>query len=66
MEKEDEAVYFLDGIQELVVALEEAASGNDLSNEVVWKVADKLLIGEPYFLSYDEDALILNVIPILR
>jgi len=62
-DKEDGAVYFLDGIQELVIALKEAAAGNDLSDEAVQKVADKILIGEPYFLSYDEKALILNVIP---
>jgi len=62
-EKEDGAVYFLDGIQELAVALKEAAAGNELSDEDVQKVADKILIGEPYFLSYDEKALILNVIP---
>ena len=62
-EKEDGAVYFLDGIQELVMALKEAAAGNDFSEEDVQKVADKLLIGEPYFLSYDEKALVLNLIP---
>jgi hypothetical protein len=62
-EKEDGAVYFLDGIQELVLALKETAAGTDLAEEDVHKVADKLLIGEPYFLSYDEKALILNVIP---
>lgn len=62
-EKEDGAVYFLDGIQELVMALKAAAAGTDSSAEDVGKLADKLLIGEPYFLSYDEKALVLNVIP---
>jgi predicted RND superfamily exporter protein len=62
-EKEDGAVYFLDGIQELVTALISAASGSDLSEEYVREVADKFLIGEPYLLSYDEKALVLNVIP---
>jgi predicted RND superfamily exporter protein len=62
-EKEDEAVYFLDGIQALVRALEEVAQGNDFSKEDIQKVADKFLIGEPYFLSYDEKALVLNAIP---
>ncbi len=62
-EKEDGAVYFLDGIQELVRALKKAAGGSHFSAEDVQRVADKLLIGEPYFLSYDEKALILNVIP---
>jgi predicted RND superfamily exporter protein len=62
-EKEDGAVYFLDGIQELVEVLKDSAAGKDLSAEDVQRVADKLLIGEPYLLSYDEKALILNVIP---
>ena len=62
-EKEDGAVYFLDGIQELVTAFKAAAEGTDFTAEEVRKVADKLLIGEPYFLSYDEKALVLNVIP---
>ncbi len=62
-EKEDGAVYFLDGIQDLVAALKKVASGVDFTTEDVRKVADKLLIGEPYFLSYDEKALIMNVIP---
>jgi predicted RND superfamily exporter protein len=62
-EKEDGAVYFLDGIQELVEALKDAAAGTDLTAEDVHRVADKLLTGEPYLLSYDEKALILNVIP---
>jgi hypothetical protein len=62
-EKEDGAVSFLDGIQELVVALKKAAAGTGLSEEYVRKVADKFLVGEPYLLSYDEKALVLNVIP---
>ncbi len=62
-EKEDGAVYFLDGVQDLVAALKKAASGVDFTAGDVQQAADKLLIGEPYFLSYDEKALIMNVIP---
>lgn len=62
-EKEDGAVYFLDGIQELVMALKSAAAGTGISEDYIHKVADKFLIGEPYLLSYDEKALVLNVIP---
>lgn len=62
-EKEDGAVYFLDGIQELAAALKKAASGSDFTAADIQKVADKLLIGEPYLLSYDEKALVMNVIP---
>lgn len=62
-EKEDGAINFLDGIQHLVLALYRASSGIDFVQEDASKVADELLLGEPYFLSYDKKALILNVIP---
>lgn len=62
-EKEDGAVAFLDGIQNLVLNLQKVVSGKELSEKEVQKVADKLLFGEPYFLSYDKKALILNAIP---
>lgn len=62
-EKEDQAVQFLDGIQGLVGALHKAARGEALTEEEIQEVADRLLIGDPYFLSYDKQALILNAIP---
>ena len=34
-----------------------------MTNREIQHVADKLLFGEPYYLSYDEKALIMNVIP---
>lgn len=37
--------------------------GEELSEEEIQASADKLLFGEPYFLSYDKKALILNAIP---
>jgi predicted RND superfamily exporter protein len=62
-EKEDQAVMFLDGIQGLVAMLQRTARGEALTDEEIRAVADGLLIGDPYFLSYDKQALILNAIP---
>ena len=62
-EKEDQAVMFLDGLQSLVLSLQDAAQGDDLSESDIQAVADKLLLGEPYYLSYDKTTLILNAIP---
>jgi predicted RND superfamily exporter protein len=62
-EKEDQAVAFLEGIQNLVLRLHKAARGEELPDEEVQQAADKFLFGEPYFLSYDKEALILNAIP---
>ena len=62
-EKEDKAVAFLDSIENLVLKLQKATRGENLSKEEVQAVADKLLFGEPYFLSYDKKALILTAVP---
>lgn len=62
-EKEDGAVVFLDGIESLIEGLKSVARGEELSDSAVHNIADKLLFGEPYLLSYDETALILNAIP---
>jgi len=62
-EKEDGAWSFLEGIQNLILTLQEAAGGGDISKEEIQIAADKLLFGEPYLLSYDKTALIINAIP---
>ncbi len=62
-EKEDGAFGFLDGIQNLVLTLQKAAKENNISEGEVLASADKLLFGEPYLLSYDKTALLLNAIP---
>lgn len=62
-EKEDDAVNFLDGIQQLIQILNGAVTGEAMTAEEVLAAADEFLLGEPYFLSYDKKALILNVIP---
>jgi len=62
-EKEDQAVALLNGIEDLVLSLKEAAQGKTLSEERIQNISDKLLIGDPYFLSYDKKALVMNAIP---
>jgi len=62
-EKEDGAWNFLDGVQHLVLKLQKAANGEKITWAEMETVADELLLGEPYFLSYDKKALILNCIP---
>jgi predicted RND superfamily exporter protein len=62
-EEEDGAFSFLDGIENLILTLTKAAKENALSEAESWAAAEKILFGEPYFLSYDKSALILNAIP---
>jgi len=62
-EKEDGAVEFLDGIENLVARLEQAAAGESAEEPVIRAAVDKLLLGEPYFLSYDKTTLVLNAVP---
>jgi len=62
-EEEDGAVSLLDGIQSLVLTLQKASNGDNVGDEEIQAAAEKLLFGEPYFLSYDKEALILNAIP---
>jgi len=62
-EKEDRTVTFLEGIQNLILKLQNAVQGHTFSNNEVHDSADKLLLGEPYMLSYDKQALILLAIP---
>ena len=62
-EKEDQAVSLLNGIENLVLSLKEAAQGKTLSLEKIQSISDKLIIGDPYFLSYDKKALVMNAIP---
>ena len=62
-EKEDGAVRTLDGIDHFIAYLQLLADGKKVSEKDAHKVVDKLLIGDPYFLSYDQKALVLNAIP---
>ena len=61
--KEDNTIIILDGISNMILVMNNFASGKTNSPEDAQKAVDKLLLGEPYLLSYDKQALILNVIP---
>ena len=61
--KEDQAVMFLDGIDDFLQLMKKYVENNNVSEQEVQEVVDKLLLGEPYFISYDKKALILNAIP---
>lgn len=68
-EKEDQAFMFLDGLENLITTI--ALYVNDppekslLHNpqNAAHQAVDRLLLGEPYILSYDKTALVVNVIP---
>lgn len=62
-QEEDGAFQFLDGIQGLVFELNHALDGKSLSDQDIQAVADRLLFGEPYLLSYDKSVLIMVGIP---
>ena len=61
--KEDNTIIILDSISNLISIMKDYASGKTNSPEEAQKAVDKLLLGEPYMLSYDKQALIINVIP---
>jgi predicted RND superfamily exporter protein len=61
--KEDNIIIILDSISNMILVMNNFASGKTNSPEEAQKAVDKLLLGEPYLLSYDKQALILNVIP---
>jgi len=61
-EKEENAVAFLDGIQNLVLTLEEATKGG-VSQQEVARAVENLVVGDPYFISQDRSTLLMNAIP---
>lgn len=62
-EKEDRAVNFLDGISFFLEALSQAVRDGRISEKRSIEAVDRLLVGEPYILSYDKKALIIDVVP---
>jgi hypothetical protein len=62
-EKEDNTIIILDSIANLISVMQDYSSGKIHSPEEAQKAVDKLILGEPYLLSYDKQALIINVIP---
>jgi predicted RND superfamily exporter protein len=69
-EKEDGAFFLLDGIQNFINIMQRYVEEGFVAESLVQnnqsgaqQAVDKLLVGEPYILSYDKTALVLNVIP---
>jgi len=62
-EKEDNTIMILDSISHLISVMQDYSSGKIHSPEEAQKAVDKLILGEPYLLSYDKQALIINAIP---
>ena len=61
-EKEDGAVAFIGGIENLIETLQ-LSMHNQVTPDAAQKAADKLLFGEPYMLSYDRSALVMIAVP---
>ena len=62
-EQEDEAYMFLDGIEGWLITMERYLKGESVAATEAEAAVDELLMGDPYFISYDRQALIMNVIP---
>lgn len=62
-EEEDGAIMFLDGIQSWLTLMKRYLSGNVVPQQETDTAVNKLLLGDPYFVSYDRKALLMNVIP---
>ncbi|NQV41883.1 MAG: MMPL family transporter [Candidatus Marinimicrobia bacterium] len=62
-EEEDGALIFVNGINDWMEAVGHTLRTGSIRNSDAEAAVDKLLLGEPYFLSYDREALIMNLIP---
>jgi predicted RND superfamily exporter protein len=62
-EKEDNAIRGLDGLQYWVTAMTSYLEDKALPDTLAKKTAEMLLIGDPYFLSYDKRMLLMIVEP---
>jgi len=62
-EKEDGAVRFLDGLENLLQTITNTAESGTISSGTAAAAVDRLLLGEPYLISYDKSTLILNAVP---
>ncbi|MBC8358529.1 MAG: MMPL family transporter [Candidatus Aminicenantes bacterium] len=62
-EEEDAAFILLDSIENFLKKMQKYVLAESISQKEAQQAADKLLLGEPYILSYDKTTLIINVIP---
>lgn len=62
-EEEDGALVFLNGINSWLGEMEQTLVSGAIEPIAAEAAIDRLLLGEPYFLSYDRQALIMNLVP---
>jgi predicted RND superfamily exporter protein len=62
-EKRDQALMSLDGIEFLIWSLSGSLQGSRPDSTLIRSVVDRLLLGDPYFLSYDKKALLMIAVP---
>jgi predicted RND superfamily exporter protein len=62
-EKRDQALMSLEGIEFLIRTLLKSLQGSRPDSGLIRSVVDRLLIGDPYFLSYDKKALLMIAVP---
>jgi len=62
-EEEDGALVFINGINSWLVEMEKTLLTEEVTPANTHEAVDRLLLGEPYFLSYDRQALIMNLAP---
>jgi len=62
-EEEDGALVFLNGITNWLRELKQTLDTGTIKPADAKTAVDRLILGEPYFLSYDRQALIINLIP---
>lgn len=62
-EKRDRTISYLNGLQHWLETMDAFLTGRENDAVKVTKSMEELLMGDPYFLSYDQRALILNIIP---
>ena len=62
-EKRDQTIQFLDALSYLTQTLSQSITSGPVDEGVIESAVDRLLMGDPYFLSYDKSALIMIAVP---
>lgn len=62
-EKRDKAIYFVNGLYNWLHQFFTFIKGEKISDDEIKASIDEITIGDPYFISYDQSTLLLNVVP---
>ena len=62
-EKQDQAILAVDGIKHWLQSFHSYISGKISDDSKIKSGIDMLLLGDPYFISYDKSTVIINVVP---